>query len=495
MIDTERYAEASELTAAAGQQLMDAADSLGHALSSAGGMAGWDATGTDWSASYDPAARDVLSACHELAHASADTSTALALSAATYSSAEHLAAGGLSALVAPHVLRTVEAPAVPHLPSAGGVNPGWPPPCWDIVAGIAGVVWPAGDPDLLRSAARAWGGLAEGVGAGINGPAASARHSVDGLVAEDLLLFRERSLAIEESGWLVTGVARDIARGCESLASAIDGAHQELLDETRAFALECGALVAVGTALSLVTLGGSAAVGALVGAARTAQMVLRVHEVLNRLAALARAVSIVGARLPGAGRLTAGLRALSTSRTRASSVVTAARSTVTSGSRAALSSRTASRLAPAARVIRPVGAAGLRALDSKAVSLALSGPAELVAGQLSYQLRRTALGSKVVHGSGTDQAFALLRASPVGSAPIIAVAERALRSKDRVDTAGGLIALPERIRDRTTPHRPGRLPAEASGPGRLTTAQVSPVPRPRDGSTRDPRTLRPAASP
>ncbi|KNC17276.1 hypothetical protein AC792_14440 [Arthrobacter sp. RIT-PI-e] len=494
-IDTDRYAEAAALTAAAGQQLADAAGTAGTALGGARGMAGGDTPGAGWSASYDPAARDVLSACRDLALASADTSRALDLSAGAYLSAEHIAAGGLSALVGPHAPRSVDVPAAALLPSAGEGNPGWPPPCWDIVAGIAGVVWPSGDPALLRSAARTWDVLADEVGRGVDGPAASARHTLDGLLAEDLHLYRERSLEIEAAGRLVADASRDIARGCGSLASAIEEAHQELLDETRSFALECGTLVAVGTALSLVTLGGSAAVTTLVGAARTARMVLRVHEVLARLAALARTVSIVVARFPGAGRLTAGLRVLAPPRLLASSQVTAVRSAVASWSRAALTSRTASRLAPAVRMIRPLGAAGLRGLDSKAVPVARPGPAELVAGRLSYQVRRTVLGSRAVRGSETDQAFALLRASPLGSVPAVAVAERVIRGKDRVDAAEGLLALPGTIRNRTAPYRPARLSPDATGPGRLTAGRGSPAPHPRAGASRDPRTSTPAASP
>ncbi|MHA7179006.1 hypothetical protein ACX80J_02705 [Arthrobacter sp. MDB2-24] len=492
-IDTDRYAEAATLASVAARGLADAAGAASAALVRTAGMAGWDALGAGWAASYDPAAREVLAACHELALASSDTSQALAISAGNYILAEHVASGGMSALIRPSLPAAVGEGAAPCPPSACDVNPGWPPPCWDIVAGIAGVAWPSGDPELLRSAGMSWAVLANDVDATLDGPASQSHMLLDGLLAEDLVLLRTRSAVLQSCGRRVAEASRDIATGCASLAAAVEQAHQELIDETRSFTLECAALAAVGTALSFATLGGSAAITALVGAARTAQMVARVHQVLARLSALARTVPVVAARLPGAARLVTGLQGARAPALLRS--VRSARQALGSAPSAGTATGRPSRLAPAVRILRPLGAAGLRGLDSTAVSVALSSPAVLARNVLSYQVRRAVLGPGAVRGSGADQALAVLRSSRFGASPVVPAAEAALRAKGRVDTVTGLAALSGSLRDRYSPGRI-RIPAAGfQGPGRLTGVRGSPGTGPRRASSRAHRTSRPAASP
>ncbi|MHA7279439.1 WXG100-like domain-containing protein [Arthrobacter sp. MDT2-2] len=497
-IDTDRYAEAAVLASVAARGLAGAAGAASAALMRTGGMAGWDAIGAGWAASYDPAAREVLAACHELALASSDTSHALTLSAGNYILAEHIASQGLSALMRPSLPVAVGEAACPCPPSACDVNPGWPPPCWDIVAGIAGVAWPSGDPEILRSAAMSWAVLADDVDATLDGPASQSRTILDGLLAEDLALLRTRSAVLQSCGRRVAEASRDIATGCASLATAIDQAHQELIDETRSFALECAALAAVGAALSFATLGGSAAITALVGAARTAQMVARVHQVLARLSTLARTGPVVAARIPGATRLGTGLQgagAPALLRSTVQSAVHSARQALGSVTSAGTATGHLSRLAPAVRILRPIGTAGLRGLDSTAVSVALSSPAALVRNVLSYQVRSAVLGPGAVRGSGVDQALAVLRSSRFGASPVIPAAEAALRTKGRIDTVTGLAALPGSLRDRYSPDRLAIPATGFQGPGRLTGVRGSPGTGPRRVSSRAHRTSRPAASP
>lgn len=494
-IDTDRYEEAAGLTADAGHALVDAVVSTGHSLLRTGGMAGWDTPGAEWAISYDSAARDVLSACQEIALASSDTSRALAFAAGNYISAEYVASMGMSALVSPFVPVSVAAGHLPTLPSASEANPGWPPPCWDLIAGIAGIIWPAGDPGLLRSASAIWSGLAGTVDASIEGPGLLARQTLEGFRAEDLTLFRERSAAVAESGRLVAEASRNIGTGCAALATAIDEAHQELLDETRSFSIECAALAAVGAGLSLVTLGGSAAVTALVGAARTAQMVARVHQIVARLSAMARAVSIAATRLPGGTRLTAALQSLARTPAVLRSTAHSARLAVEAGSRSLGASVRLARLAPAVRLVRPLGAAGLRVLDSRVVSVALSNPAALIREGLSYQVRRDILGAQAVRGSGTDQVLALLKGTRMGAAPVVPALQSVVTMKGRVETAAGLAALPGSLRDRYVRPLVEGPAVHGSAPGRLTAVQGSPAPRPRAVSTRAHRTSHPAASP
>lgn len=493
-IDTDRYVEAAGLAASAGHRVTDAVAGASTALMRTAGMAGWDAMGAEWAAAYDPAAREVLAAGQELALAASDSSRALTLAAGNYIAAEHVASMGLSALIVPLMPSAVLEAGAPFIPSASEPNPRWPPLHWDIIAGIAGVMWPAGDPELLQSAGTSWSRFADEIEVGIAGPAAHARDTLEGLLAEDLTLFLERSAAVHESGQLIAQASRDVAAGCAALAEAVAQAHQELFDETQSFAVECVALMAVGTALSFVTLGGSAAITALVGAARTAQMVARVHQVVTRLTVIGRTVSVVAMRLPGAGRLTAGLQTLARTPVTLQAAATSVRRGFAAASAAASTSGGLVRLAPAVRIVRPIGVAGLRVLDSTAVSVALSSPAALLREQASNQVRRS-LFVKAVPGSATDQIIASVRGTRLGTSSVIPAVESAVTTKDRVDTAVGLVGLPGALRDRHAPGRIETLAPRAWGPGRLTAVQVSPATGSTASSTRAPRTSRQAASP
>ncbi len=492
-IDTDRYTEAAGLESLAGHGVSDAAQLAEGSLQQTSGMAGWDAMGAQWAASYDPVASEVLVACHELALASSDSALALTLAAGRYLSAEHVASMGVSAFFTPSSPAPVGEETSSFIPSAGTPNPGWPPASWDIIAGIAGVVWPAGDPDLLRSAATSWTALADGLEAAVNGPVVNARFTIHGLQSEDLSLFRERSILVQETGALIALTARDVAAGCQALAAAVETAHQELIDETEAFVLECGALAITGVALSFVTLGGSAAITSLVGAGRTAQMVARVHAVLSRLSFLARTGAVVATRLPAAARLTASLRSLTGPLATVRSAVLATARTAARSPGRLIASGPLSRLAPAVKIVRPISAAGLKVLDSKAVSVALSNPAALVREQLSLPARRAVLGPRAVEGSASNQIFALLRQKGVAS-PLLPRAEAAVTAKERIDSAHGLAGLPKSLRERYGPVIVDAGNVPSSGPGRLTGVRASPANGPTTASSPDRRTARRAAS-
>lgn len=490
-IDTDRYAEAAALAATAGRALADAAVSAHAALANTGGMAGWDAMGAQWAGAYDPAARDLLVACQSLALASSDTARALTFSAGNYVSAEHIASMGISALVLPAVPDAVLEEASSHLPSAGEANPGYPPECWDIVAGLTGVIWPAGDPALLRSAAAAWRALASDLDTNVAGPTQQAMMSLDGLLAEDITLFHGRSAEISEAGGLIAQAARDAADCCESLATAVDSAHEELVHQTRVFVAEMIALTAVSAIGSFFTMGGASAITSLIGAARVAQLAVQVHQTIARLGDLTRGALLIGSRLPGAARMTAGLQTMGRSPSVRSLGGAVGRSLVTGAPR---TSAALSRLAPAARIIRTRGG---RILDSKAVTVALSDPTALVSTQLSWQIRKRMLGSNAARGDITDQVLAVAgRSAP--AAPVVIAAHGFLKVRDRWDAATGLVGLPGTLEDRVstrTPLVPGALAPRAAGPGRLTAVRVSPDSGPRAASNRDRRTSRPAASP
>ena len=492
-IDTDRYVEAATHAATAGRGLAEAVQSTYAVLARTGGMAGWDAMGTEWAGAYDPAARDVLEACRALALASSDTARALTFSAGNYISAEHVASMGVASFITPTLPSWVSDTAAPFLPSAAEVKDGLlPPEGWDVVAGLVGVLWPAGDPALLRDAASTWNSLASGIDGEIDGPTQQAVMSLEDLMAADITLFEERSAEISACGSTIARHSRDIAVSCEALATAIESAHEELAHEARLFVAEFIALAAITAIASFVTLGGAAAITSIIGAARVAQLVLRVHQVLARLTALTRGALILGSRLPGAARLTSSLQAIprSPAALRAAAGTTG-RAIATGAPRTYAA---VSKLAPAVRLTRRVGATSLKVLDSKPMSLALSNPAEVLAQGLSGQLRKRLPGATTSPGSAVDQILSTAsRSTRFGGT--IAAAHGVWKVKEAGDSVSALVALPTSARARYLPTAPGDLPTHAAGPGRLTAVRESPAVGPTAGSSRDRRTSHPAALP
>ncbi|GAA1344114.1 hypothetical protein [Arthrobacter roseus] len=86
--------------------------------------------------------------------------------------------------------------------------------------------------------------------------------------------------------------ARGLATACTSYAASVEQAHEELRQEAMAFAREVSALIIAGSILSFVTLGGAGAVAGIVGAGRTAAMVIRITSAISGLVAAARATNI-----------------------------------------------------------------------------------------------------------------------------------------------------------------------------------------------------------
>lgn len=492
-IDTDRYVEAATLAGTAGRGLADAVRSTHTVLARSGGMAGWDSMGTAWAGAYDSAARDVLEACQALALASSDTARALTFSAGNYISAEHVASMGVASFITPALPSWLPDTAAPYLPSAAEVKAGiLPPEGWDIVEGLAGILWPAGDPALLRDAASAWDSLATGIDGEIDGPTQQAVMSLEDLMAADITLFEERSAEIRDCGSTIARQSRDIAGSCEALATAIESAHEELADETRLFIAEFLAMAVIGAIASFVTLGGAAAITSIIGAARVAQLVLRVQLVIARLTALTRGALVMASRLPGATRLASTLQALPRSPAAMRSATGTIGRSIASG--APRTYTALAKLAPAVRFTRRAGATAGRVLDSKAVSFALSNPAEVGMHVASRIIRKRLPGATAAQGSATDQLISAAgRSARVG--PLVAAAHGAWKVSEKVSSARDLTALPKSLQERYAPTTPGELSSNAAGPGRLTAVRESPVVGPTAGSSRDRRTSHPAASP
>jgi hypothetical protein len=479
-IDTAGYAAASRYAGIAGAGLAEAALSAARSLQGSGGMAGWDAGGTDWAASYDPAAAQVLAACGALAATCAETARALAQAGQTFAQAEHAASLGTSTLEAPLPDAPHGDPCAPGAPAAAGGNPGYPPAGWDLLAGLAGVVWPNADPGALRSAAASWRVLADGVDDVRRGPLLSAESAVAGLVAADLGYFAERAALTATMAADIADAARELAAACEGYARAVEDAHGELTHEALMFVAECAALAAAGAVLSFVTMGGAAGIAALVGTARAAQVAARVTQILARLTVVAAHSRPAAAHLAQLGRLASRLGPLG-----AHPVISRAGARVLAP---AVRQFTALRGSAAASHLRPVAAMGRAFLDSRTASVLANGPAAVLREEAVYRLRQRAFGSWAARGSTADWALHAVGQTSWGATRAFRAVTWARAAQGRLATAA---ALGDRVRNaaaleprtgaqiRPRPGRPVEPPARAAPaiPGRYPRAPSSPAPQ------------------
>ena len=205
---------------------------------------------------------------------------------------------------------TVAAVTLPS--SLGGDNqdlPEW----WNyVVDHLQGWGWPSANTDQLRSAASAWRTAAGSV-RGLTG-------KVDTAVSQ---LRDQRSPEIPTAVRVLTTTRGNIteladcldAQGeaCEDYAKQVDETRQTIKDLLKDLAIECGVTAGVSVALSFVTFGGAAAVGAGVIAARAVKYAHRILTALKALRA-ARAVLKLAKNAPKLNKVRRSLEDLRTAR-------------------------------------------------------------------------------------------------------------------------------------------------------------------------------------
>lgn len=260
-------------------------------LAAYAGMAGDDATATDFAASYDDAAAAAVEALAELVAGFASLARL-----ADGSLRNHAAAERASVLTG-WAAQVVDPPAgaelctVVHLPapaSALGSDsssvPGWANAVLDL---LEGVVWPDADTDRLRAAAATWRSAAGSVGA-LTGPCATALAELSLEVSPEIPLAvattEDLRARIESLAEQLTA----LGAACDEHAAHVDAKRGEMLDLLEQLAWELGIGAVVSGALTLLTGGGAAPAAGAAGAARTAAASARLRGILESLALASR---------------------------------------------------------------------------------------------------------------------------------------------------------------------------------------------------------------
>lgn len=260
-------------------------------LAAYAGMAGDDATATDFAASYDDAAAAAVEALAELVAGFASLARL-----ADGSLRNHAAAERASVLTG-WAAQVVDPPAgaelctVVHLPapaSALGSDsssvPGWATAVLDL---LEGVVWPDADTDRLRAAAATWRSAAGSVGA-LTGPCATALAELSLEVSPEIPLAVATTEDLRSRIESLAEQLTALGAACDEHAAHVDAKRGEMLDLLEQLAWELGIGAVVSGALTLLTGGGAAPAAGAAGAARTAAASARLRGILESLALASR---------------------------------------------------------------------------------------------------------------------------------------------------------------------------------------------------------------
>lgn len=260
-------------------------------LAAYAGMAGDDATATEFAATYDEAAAAAVEVLAELTGGFASLARLAEGSLRNHVAAER--ASVLAGLPAPmeEPLRLAERCTVVHLPAPasalGGdssVLPGWANVVLDL---LEGVFWPDADTDRLRAAAGTWRSAAAAARA-LTGPCESALAELAVEVSPEVPL---AVATTEDLRAHVDGLADQLtglATACEQHAAHVDATRAEMLDALEQLAWELGLGALASGVLTALTGGGAAGPAGAAGTARLAAASARLRGVLDSLGALSR---------------------------------------------------------------------------------------------------------------------------------------------------------------------------------------------------------------
>ena len=260
-------------------------------LSGYAGMAGDDATATDFAASYDDAAAAAVAALAELVAGFASLARLADGSLRNHVAAERASVlpGWAGQVVDPPTgseLCTVVDLAAPAsvLGSDSSSLPGWANAVLDV---LEGVVWPDADTDRLRSAAATWRSAAGSVGL-LAGPCATALAELSLEVSPEIPLAIATTEDLRARIGSIAEQLTALGAACDEYAGHVDAKRAEMLDLLEQLAWELGIGAVVSGALTFLTGGAAAPAAGAAGAARVAAASARLRGIVESLGLLTR---------------------------------------------------------------------------------------------------------------------------------------------------------------------------------------------------------------
>lgn len=283
------YAEAASVCRTANHVAALLTESLAGKLGGYAAMAGDDATSSDFSAAYDPAAREAVSALTDLTHALIGLGRLVDLSGHAHARAEADAAGSRTnaytggGLDADAFVRV--SPDLPPSSLGGSVATGLGDVHAWIIDQVEGFVWPGADVDLLRDAAGSWRRTGGSV-ADLTGHLDAVTRLLDRQLSPEIPIALS---AIAELRSLVEDTADQLlalADACDDYAAAVEDTRAR----TRSLLAEIGQMVVEEVALTAIVAG---ITGGLGGGAKAAAALARIRAQVPRFHALLTALRAV----------------------------------------------------------------------------------------------------------------------------------------------------------------------------------------------------------
>lgn len=279
------------------------------------GMAGSDPAAQGWAGGYDDVAHALVSAAEDTVRACFRLAALLQQSGLNYGRAETASAGGEIVLDRNDYADRVVYCSPP--PGAAGDDAGnaGAPPGWALIEHAIRYVWPNGHQDRLHAAATAWRSFAAGLGCAADDvPAAVAAIDTQQVPELDSALAACATVraAIEQ----LASTGREVARDCEEYAHHLDQAHSEIEHELVSLLEWTVAIETVGAGGAVFTFGASEAAAQAAETSRIAATAVRIAEIIEKVAALARGAGVYLANLGyDLARIIRELNPLLTSRT------------------------------------------------------------------------------------------------------------------------------------------------------------------------------------
>ncbi|MFF0547305.1 MULTISPECIES: HNH/ENDO VII family nuclease [Nocardia] len=251
-----------------------------------GGCAGSDKPGRDWSASFDPAAKDAMTAAAAWVSGLAQMHDLLEVTATNHANANQLSViGGADTDLAfgAGSLAWMQPITLPALFGGSSEAPSW----WDKIAEYTqGEVWPSGNPENLRNVATQWSFYGDELLPYHSFQA--ARDAISGQQTPEVQQILDQITILENQGKTLTAQFKILAKSCADYALAIENTRKEILTLLGEFAavFVIGEVVSWGLAsysFGLTAAGGTAAL-----AARAAVVGSRIATLCRNLATTAQ---------------------------------------------------------------------------------------------------------------------------------------------------------------------------------------------------------------
>jgi len=282
-------ADGDDLSAVA-TAIMRAWTNLESDLSGTAGMAGDDEGAENWARDYDELGAVMNNNAMGCVVAVQSLESLIVGTARAYNNVEGLGAG--KGPTSSTIVVAEPTPFTAHnIPSA--IGEGWPNMFGEAAEFLEerladiGLVFPRGDTDKLRKAKGDWEQFSRDIDSA-NNLLASALSGTQSATLPHSATIETSLSAVQDILTKVSGWSMDEAEQLQGIIDAIEEVRHELQTMITALLLEIAVGAGISIALSFVTFGGAAAVGAGAAAIRIGKFVVDVAVIIRRLASLLR---------------------------------------------------------------------------------------------------------------------------------------------------------------------------------------------------------------